>query len=112
MPPGERPNGPEPAAEPTARPQAGPPSSAPPTVPTHTAPTPIGPHTAVGRDCLLSGVGIRDSNVLDGASIDGIPGLHGSLIGRCADIRLGATSPHHRLLVGDHSHIALVASAT
>ncbi len=72
----------------------------------------IGPHTAVGRDCLLSGVGIRDSIVLDGASIDGIPGLHGSLIGRCADIRLGATSPHHRLLVGDHSHIALVASAT
>jgi len=50
MPPGERPNGPEPAVAPTARPQAGAPSGAPPTVPTHTAPTPIGPHTAVEPD--------------------------------------------------------------
>ncbi|WP_225102161.1 glucose-1-phosphate thymidylyltransferase [Streptomyces sp. CoH27] len=69
----------------------------------------IGPHTAVGRDCELSGTGIANSIVLDGASIRDVQDIHGSLIGRWADVQAGASRPRRRLLVGDHSRISLPA---
>ncbi|MFF1479001.1 glucose-1-phosphate thymidylyltransferase [Streptomyces sp. NPDC058301] len=69
----------------------------------------IGPHTAVGRDCELTGTGISDSIVLEGASIRDVQGIHGSLIGRWADVQAGTSLPRRRLLVGDHSQISLSA---
>ncbi|NLU68540.1 glucose-1-phosphate thymidylyltransferase [Streptomyces sp. HNM0574] len=70
----------------------------------------IGPGTSVGRDCELRGTHVTDSIVLDGARISGVPGLHGSLIGRGAHV--GATSAgtaHHRLVVGDDTRIEVAA---
>ncbi|MER5665044.1 glucose-1-phosphate thymidylyltransferase [Streptomyces mirabilis] len=69
----------------------------------------IGPYTAVGRHCELSGAGISDSIILDGASIRDVLDIQGSLIGRWADVHVGDSHPRHRLLVGDHSQIALPA---
>jgi glucose-1-phosphate thymidylyltransferase len=72
----------------------------------------VGPYTSVGRDCTLVAAGIAGSIVFDGASVTGVTDIDGSLIGRGADIRSGGAEPSHRLLVGDHTRIVMVASNT
>lgn len=71
--------------------------------------TSIGPFTSVGRGCVLRGTGLRDSIVLDGASLTGVRGIEGSLIGRAASVSAGDKGPHHRLVIGDHAGIEVAA---
>ncbi|MEH1099497.1 glucose-1-phosphate thymidylyltransferase [Micromonospora sp. CPCC 205561] len=68
----------------------------------------VGPGTAVGRDCVLRDTRLEDSVVLDGATIAGLPGLHGSFVGRSAVVtpRRGENSCH-RLIVGDHTRLEI-----
>jgi glucose-1-phosphate thymidylyltransferase len=66
----------------------------------------IGPHTSTGRDCELRDSRLGYSIVLDGATVLGVRGLHGSLVGRSATVRAVPQRPsQHRLIVGDHSRV-------
>jgi glucose-1-phosphate thymidylyltransferase len=66
----------------------------------------IGPGTAIGSRCVLRGTRLEDSIVLDDATITGVPGLHGSIVGRSAAVvPVGAGS--HRLIVGDHTRVEI-----
>ncbi|HEV2377042.1 MAG TPA: glucose-1-phosphate thymidylyltransferase [Streptosporangiaceae bacterium] len=70
----------------------------------------IGPDVSVGARCVLHGAQICDSIVLDGARISGMPGLHGSVIGRFATIaRQGVSQGRHQLIVGDYTRIETAA---
>ncbi|WP_320774432.1 glucose-1-phosphate thymidylyltransferase [Streptomyces sp. CRN 30] len=70
----------------------------------------IGPDTAIGQGCTLRDTRIRDSIVLDGATISGVPGIQGSIIGRNATVGAGAhVDTYHRLVVGDHTRIEVAA---
>ena len=69
----------------------------------------IGPNTSIGTDCVLRASSVSDSIVLDSATILGIPGMHGSLIGRRAMVGLATRTGVHRLVVGDHTQIELAA---
>ncbi|MDC0772597.1 glucose-1-phosphate thymidylyltransferase [Streptomyces sp. HD] len=70
----------------------------------------IGPHTSIGRDCVLRSAGIGYSVALDGARVTGVSGLHGSLIGRAADVTSSeGGSGRHRLVVGDHTRVEVAA---
>lgn len=64
----------------------------------------IGPATAVGRDCVVRAAELSNSVVFDGARIDAVRGLRGSVIGRHATVRAGIDGQSgHRLIVGDHA---------
>ncbi|WP_204288495.1 glucose-1-phosphate thymidylyltransferase [Microbispora amethystogenes] len=67
----------------------------------------VGPHTSVGRDCLLNAAGVADSVLLDGATIAAVPDLRGCIVGRSATVTGGARRVHHRLMVGDHASVEL-----
>ncbi|MFD3946001.1 glucose-1-phosphate thymidylyltransferase [Streptomyces sp. NPDC058579] len=70
----------------------------------------IGPDTSIARDCVLRATQLTDSIVMAGASITQVPGLHGSLIGRSANIGPSDhAEAHHRLVVGDHTHVEVAA---
>ncbi|MFF2703465.1 MULTISPECIES: glucose-1-phosphate thymidylyltransferase [Streptomyces] len=70
----------------------------------------IGPDTAIGQHCTLRDTRIRDSIVLDGATISEVPGIRGSIIGRNATVGAGAdVDLYHRLVVGDHTRIEVAA---
>ncbi|MGW2492621.1 glucose-1-phosphate thymidylyltransferase [Streptomyces sp. NPDC001606] len=70
----------------------------------------IGPDTSIGRDCVLRRTHLESSIALDGSTVTEVRGLHGSLIGRMATIGPGdGRSPHHRLVVGDHTRIEVAA---
>ncbi|GAA2062643.1 glucose-1-phosphate thymidylyltransferase [Streptomyces cheonanensis] len=66
----------------------------------------IGPHTSIGRDCLVTRSRIEGSIALDAASVIGVRGLRNSLIGRAASVgTTGRDGDHHRLVVGDHTRV-------
>ncbi|MBT2426318.1 glucose-1-phosphate thymidylyltransferase [Streptomyces sp. ISL-112] len=70
----------------------------------------IGPHASVGDGCVLRATSLTDSIVMEGASITGVPGLAGSLIGRSASIGPSShVDAHHRLVVGDHTRVEVAA---
>ncbi|WP_411073222.1 glucose-1-phosphate thymidylyltransferase [Streptomyces sp. cmx-4-25] len=69
----------------------------------------VGPHTSIGRDCLLRETTLTDSIVMGGASITAVTGLRGSLIGRNAVVGAGAEGDGHRLVIGDHTRIEVAA---
>lgn len=70
----------------------------------------IGPHTSVGRDCVIRDAGLEFSIVLDGATIRDVHGIQGSLIGREAVVRRpGATPARLHLVVGDHTIVEVAA---
>ncbi|MDQ1008560.1 glucose-1-phosphate thymidylyltransferase [Streptomyces sp. V4I23] len=76
----------------------------------HVVDSRVGPYTSVGRDCRLRDTAVEDSIVLDGASVSQVPALRGSLIGRSAAVTSADTgSSHHRLVVGDHTHVEVAA---
>ncbi|MEU2793393.1 glucose-1-phosphate thymidylyltransferase [Streptomyces sp. NPDC007100] len=70
----------------------------------------VGPHTSIGRDCVLTGTHLDYSIALDGVTVSGVRGLHGSLLGRSAAVT-GTTVAHrhHRLVVGDHTRVEVAA---
>lgn len=75
----------------------------------------IGPYTSIAADCRVVASGVADSVLLRGASLDGVPRLETSLIGREAQVSgAGAAgSRAHRdthrdacrLVLGDHSTV-------
>jgi glucose-1-phosphate thymidylyltransferase len=69
----------------------------------------IGPYTALSRDCLLSGAGVEYSILLDGATVHQVLGIHGSVIGRNAHVRSVPDAGRHRLVLGDHTDVEIVA---
>ncbi|GIH94843.1 glucose-1-phosphate thymidylyltransferase [Planobispora siamensis] len=71
----------------------------------------LGPGVSIGRDCVLRGTRLSDSIVLDGASIEEVRGMHGSIIGRSAVVRpADRDGMRHRLLVGDNTRIEIPVS--
>ncbi|ASW54600.1 glucose-1-phosphate thymidylyltransferase [Plantactinospora sp. KBS50] len=70
----------------------------------------IGPYTALGRGCVLAGAGIEYSIVLDRVSVRDVRGIHGSLIGRSAEVCLSdGDLARHRLVIGDDTRVEVVA---
>lgn len=70
----------------------------------------VGPYTSIGSGCQLSGAGIEFSIVLDHVSVREVHSIHGSLIGRSAEIRLCQRDvPRHRLVVGDGAKVEVLA---
>lgn len=70
----------------------------------------VGPHTSVGRNCELDGADVEHSVILDQVTVRGVRGIHGSLIGRKADVCTADPGvPRHRLVVGDHTSIEVTA---
>jgi glucose-1-phosphate thymidylyltransferase len=68
----------------------------------------VGPFTAIGPDCEVTGAGIEHSIVLHGSRIDGIPRVTDSLVGRHVVATRSARRPHAtRLMLGDHSQVDL-----
>lgn len=64
----------------------------------------VGPDVAVGAGCELHGTQIEDSVLLDGARLDGLRAVRGSLIGRSA--RIGpAAGAWQRVVVGDDARL-------
>lgn len=66
----------------------------------------LGPGASIGRSCVLRNTRLANSVMLDNASISDIAELRDSIIGRNASV---SASPSHRLVVGDHSRIEVVA---
>ncbi|MGW7022508.1 glucose-1-phosphate thymidylyltransferase [Streptomyces decoyicus] len=70
----------------------------------------VGPDTSIGRDCVLRSTHLDYSIALDGAKVSQVHGLHGSLIGRGATVGPASEdAAHHRLVVGDHTHVEVAA---
>lgn len=69
----------------------------------------VGPYTALSRECLLSGAGVEYSILLDGATVHQVQGIHGSIIGRNARVRSVPDTSRHRLVLGDHTQVEIVA---
>lgn len=67
----------------------------------------IGPHATIGRDCVVRGTHVDDSLVLDGATVQPVGRLNGSLIGRSAHVSAAGQdeTPRHRLVVGDDTRV-------
>jgi glucose-1-phosphate thymidylyltransferase len=64
----------------------------------------IGAFTSVGNECRLHQAGVEYSILLDRASVRGVRGIHGSIIGRDGQVnRRRDGQSLHRLLVSDHS---------
>ncbi|MFG1780379.1 glucose-1-phosphate thymidylyltransferase [Micromonospora sp. NPDC049051] len=68
----------------------------------------VGPHTSVGRDCVLRRTQLADSIVMDGARITAVRDLRRSLVGRAATVGSGGPERGNRMLVGDHSRVEIV----
>lgn len=68
----------------------------------------IGPHTSIGRDCVIQEAGLGYSIALDGARVTGVTGVHASVIGRDATVSC-ASGSQQRLIVGDHSTVVVAA---
>ncbi|MFE9427174.1 glucose-1-phosphate thymidylyltransferase [Kitasatospora sp. NPDC006697] len=70
----------------------------------------IGPHTSVGRNCVISGTQLDYSITLDGAVVSRVKGLYGSVIGRGATVEPSSHgTDQHRLVVGDHTRVEVAA---
>jgi glucose-1-phosphate thymidylyltransferase len=70
----------------------------------------VGPYTSIGPGCRVERCEIENSIVLEGSSLEGIPGrIADSLIGTNVRIHPGAERPRvHRFLVSDNSEIGIV----
>jgi len=68
----------------------------------------VGPHTSIGRDCVLTGAHIDYSVVLEGATISDVRGIHWSMIGRHATVATADPGTIGQcLVVGDGSSVTL-----
>jgi glucose-1-phosphate thymidylyltransferase len=70
----------------------------------------IGPYTAIGEDCTISGAEVEHSIVLAGCSICDLDGrMESSLLGRNVTVRRGDRQPRaYRFMVGDNSDISIL----
>jgi len=70
----------------------------------------VGPYTSIGPGCRIERCEIENSIVLEGSSLERIPGrIADSLIGKNVRIHPGAERPRvHRFLVSDNSEIGIL----
>jgi glucose-1-phosphate thymidylyltransferase len=70
----------------------------------------IGPYTAIGEGCVISGAEVEHSILLAGASVCDLDGrMESSLLGRNVTIRRGDRQPRaYRFMVGDNSDISIL----
>ena len=66
----------------------------------------LGPYVSIGADCRIAGSRIDHSILLEGVRINRVTRLTESLIGREATVE-GPSTTTLRLMVGDHSSVAL-----
>ena len=70
----------------------------------------VGPSVSVGQNSVLERSQVRDSIVMDGALLTDVRGVRRSLIGRSAQVSgAAAGGTGHRLVMGDHSRVEVVA---
>jgi glucose-1-phosphate thymidylyltransferase len=70
----------------------------------------IGPYTAIGEHCTISGAEVEHSIVLAGCTICDLDGrMESSLLGRNVTVRRGGRQPRaYRFMVGDNSDISIL----
>ena len=70
----------------------------------------IGPYTAIGEDCRISGAEVEHSILLAGCTICDLDGrMESSLLGRNVTVRRGERQPRaYRFMVGDNSDISIL----
>jgi glucose-1-phosphate thymidylyltransferase len=70
----------------------------------------IGPYTAIGEHCTISGAEVEHSILLAGCSVRDLEGrMESSLLGRNVSIRRGERQPRaYRFMVGDNSDISIL----
>jgi glucose-1-phosphate thymidylyltransferase len=70
----------------------------------------IGPYTAIGEDCEISGAEVEHSILLAGSSVCDLDGrMESSLLGRNVTVRRGDRQPRaYRFMVGDNSDISIL----
>jgi len=70
----------------------------------------IGPYTAIGEQCTISGSEVEHSILLAGCSVCDLDGrMESSLLGRDVSVRRGDRQPRaYRFMVGDNSDISIL----
>ena len=70
----------------------------------------IGPYTAIGENCTISGAEVEHSILLAGCTVSDLDGrMESSLLGRNVTIRRGDRQPRaYRFMVGDNSDISIL----
>jgi glucose-1-phosphate thymidylyltransferase len=70
----------------------------------------IGPYTAIGEQCTISGAEVEHSILLAGCSVCDLDGrMESSLLGRNVSVRRGSRQPRaYRFMVGDNSDISIL----
>jgi glucose-1-phosphate thymidylyltransferase len=70
----------------------------------------IGPYTAIGENCVISGAEVEHSILLAGCSVRDLDGrMESSLLGRNVSVRRGDRQPRaYRFMVGDNSDISIL----
>jgi len=70
----------------------------------------IGPYTAIGERCEITGSEVEHSILLEGASVCDLDGrMESSLLGRNVTVRRGHRQPRaYRFMVGDNSDISIL----
>ncbi len=70
----------------------------------------VGPYTAVGEDCVISGAEVEHSILLAGSEVRNLDGrMESSLLGRNVKIGRGERQPRaYRFMVGDNSEIGIL----
>jgi glucose-1-phosphate thymidylyltransferase len=70
----------------------------------------IGPYTAVGEDCAITGAEVEHSILLAGSSVCNLDGrMESSLLGRNVTVRRSERQPRaYRFMVGDNSDISIL----
>ncbi len=69
----------------------------------------VGPYTAIGEGCTITGAEIEHSILLEGCTVSNLDGrMESSLLGRGVTIRRGERQPRaYRFMVGDSSDISI-----
>ncbi|GAA3343134.1 glucose-1-phosphate thymidylyltransferase [Amorphoplanes nipponensis] len=70
----------------------------------------VGQYTSIGGSCVLVGAGIEHSIVLDHVSVRDVRGIHGSLIGRSAEVCVSIGDvARNRLVIGDDTRVEVLS---
>jgi glucose-1-phosphate thymidylyltransferase len=70
----------------------------------------VGPYTAIGENCVISGAEVEHSILLAGCEVSDLDGrMESSLLGRNVTVRRGERQPRaYRFMVGDNSDISIL----
>jgi glucose-1-phosphate thymidylyltransferase len=70
----------------------------------------VGPYTAIGERCTISGAEVEHSILLEGCTVCDLDGrMESSLLGRNVSVRRGERQPRaYRFMVGDNSDISIL----